>query len=112
MTEKTEADLLPWILGGLVAVIAVVGLIVASINRDDSEVRSPTIRPAAESVAPNPTPFRPALVASGAMPMVGTPRRVWECVSNGQKTFSDAPCGVGSTVRELSPINRMNATPH
>src|SRR5450631_4191725 len=26
MTDKTEADLLPWILGGLVAVIAVVGL--------------------------------------------------------------------------------------
>jgi hypothetical protein len=110
MTDKTEADLLPWILGGLVAVIAVVGLIVALINRDDSEVRSPTIRPATESVAPNPTPSRPAHVVSGAMPMVGTPRRVWECVANGQKIFSDAPCGVGSTIRELSPINRMNPT--
>jgi hypothetical protein len=45
------------------------------------------------------------------MPMVGTARRVWECVANGQKTFSDAPCGVASTVREISPVNRMNSTP-
>jgi hypothetical protein len=111
MTEKTEADLLPWILGGLVVAIAAVGLIVASINKDDFDVRSPKIRPAAESVAPSPIPALPALVASRAMPTVGTPRRVWECVVNGQKTFSDAPCGVGSTVRELSPVNRMNPTP-
>jgi hypothetical protein len=111
MTEETEADLLPWILGGLLVVIAAVGLIVASINKDDSDVRSPKIRPAAESVVRNPTPSQPAVVASGAMPTVGTPRRVWECVSNGQKTFSDAPCGVASTVRELSPVNRMNSTP-
>lgn len=110
MTQKTEADLLPWIFGGLVVVVAAVGLI-ASINKDDAEVRSSKIRPVAESVAPNPTPSRPALVASRAMPMVGTPRRVWECAVNGQKTFSDAPCGVGSTVRELSPVNRMNPTP-
>jgi hypothetical protein len=109
MTQKKEADLLPWILGSLVVVVAAVGLIVASNNKDDSDVRSPKIRPAA--VAANPTQSRPALVAPRAMPTVGTPRRVWECAVNGQKTFSDAPCGVGSTVRELSPVNRMNSTP-
>jgi hypothetical protein len=111
MTQRTESDLLPWILGGLVAVIAAVGLVVASINKDNTEVRSPMIRPAAAAVAANPTPSRPALVAPGAMPAVGTPRRVWECAVNGQKTFSDAPCGAASTVRELSPVNRMNPTP-
>ena len=111
MTEKTEADLLPWILAGGVAVIAAAGLIIASINKDDLDVHSPKIRVAPEPLSVRATSSPPALVASRAMPTVGTPRRVWECVVNGQKPFSDAPCGVASTVRELSPVNRMNPTP-
>jgi hypothetical protein len=111
MNQKTEADLLPWIFGGLVVAMAAVGLIVASINKDGLDDHPPKIRVAPEPPAASPTPSRPALVASGAMPTVGTPRRVWECVVNGQKTFADAPCGVGSAVRELSPVNRMNPTP-
>jgi hypothetical protein len=111
MTERTEADLLPWIFGSLVVAIAVVGLIIASTHNDVLDAHSPKIRVVPEPPEANPTPSQPALVASGAMPTVGTPRRVWECAVNGQKTFSDAPCGVGSTVRDLSPVNRMNPTP-
>lgn len=111
MIETKEADLLPWIFGSLVVAIAAVGLMIASTHKDDLDAHSPRIRVVPEPSAANPTPSQPALVASGAMPTVGTPRRVWECAVNGQKTFSDAPCGVGSTVRELSPVNRMNPTP-
>jgi hypothetical protein len=111
MTDKAEADLLPWILAGVVVAIAAVGLISASARKDDLDAHSPKIRVAPEPPGANPTPSQPALVASGAMPTIGTPRRVWECVVNGQKNFSDVPCGVGSIVRELSPINRMDPTP-
>jgi hypothetical protein len=37
--------------------------------------------------------------------------QIWECTINGQKTYSDSPCGGQSSVRELEPINRMDPTP-
>ena len=111
MTDKTEADLLPWILGGLVVAIAVVGLIVASISKDDPEVRSPKIRPAAGSVAPRPAQSQAALVATAAMPTVGIPRHVWECAVNGQKAFSDAPCGVSANTPMNQPTTQAPVRP-
>jgi hypothetical protein len=35
---------------------------------------------------------------------------VWECVLNGQRTFSDAPCGVRPVIRQLNPLNRMDSS--
>jgi hypothetical protein len=37
--------------------------------------------------------------------------RIWQCVVNGQKTFSDSPCGADASVHQLSAVNRMEATP-
>jgi hypothetical protein len=37
--------------------------------------------------------------------------QVWECTTNGQRTFSDRPCGGKALVRQLNDINTMNATP-
>jgi hypothetical protein len=36
---------------------------------------------------------------------------VWECRVNGQRTFSDAPCGARAVVRQLGQLNRMDSTP-
>jgi hypothetical protein len=30
---------------------------------------------------------------------------------NGQKTFSDSPCGEGASIRQLNEVNRMDVTP-
>jgi hypothetical protein len=37
--------------------------------------------------------------------------QIWECTINGQKTFSDNPCGDKSLLREIGPVNRMDPTP-
>jgi hypothetical protein len=46
-----------------------------------------------------------------AAPTMQSTGRVWECTINGQKTFSDAPCGDRASVREIGPINRMDPSP-
>jgi hypothetical protein len=39
------------------------------------------------------------------------PGQVWQCVRDGHKTFSDAPCGAGATIRHLNDLNIMEAAP-
>jgi hypothetical protein len=61
--------------------------------------------------APTPAPtFAAAQPPMSAPPMEPT-SRVWECTINGQKTFSDVPCGDKSSVREIGPVNGMNPSP-
>jgi hypothetical protein len=49
----------------------------------------------------------PAAPASAAAP--GT--QIWQCTTNGVRTFSNNPCGTKSTLRELNPINVMEPAP-
>jgi hypothetical protein len=111
MIERTETDLMPWILAGVVVVIAAIGLVIASIYRDGLDLHTPKIRAAPEPLEALSVPAPIAPVDARGAISVGSPHRVWECAVNGQRTFADAPCGVGSTVRELSPVNRMDPTP-
>jgi hypothetical protein len=46
-----------------------------------------------------------------AAPPTEPTSRVWQCTINGQKTFSDAPCGDKASVREIGPINGMDPSP-
>jgi hypothetical protein len=39
------------------------------------------------------------------------PGQVWQCVHDGHKIFSDAPCGSGATIRQLNDVNVMDAAP-
>lgn len=39
------------------------------------------------------------------------PGQVWQCVHDGHKIFSDAPCGSGATVRQLNDVNVMDPAP-
>ena len=36
--------------------------------------------------------------------------QIWECTTNGIKTFSNNPCGEKSSLLDVGPINTMNPT--
>jgi hypothetical protein len=52
----------------------------------------------------------PATPQPAAVPAAPS-SQIWECTTNGVRTFSDKPCGAKPTLRELNPINGMDATP-
>jgi hypothetical protein len=37
--------------------------------------------------------------------------QIWECTTNGQRTFSDKPCGDKPMLREVSALNIMSSSP-
>jgi len=76
-----DIDLLPWILGAMLAVGAAAA--------------------AASDVAPAPAPAAPN--ARKQLP----PGQVWECQVDGQRVFSDTRCGAHASVRHLSELNLM-----
>jgi hypothetical protein len=55
-------------------------------------------------------PAEPQPAAIAAVP-ASPSSQIWECTTNGVRTFSDKPCGAKPTLRELNPINGMDATP-
>jgi hypothetical protein len=58
------------------------------------------------------SPAAPVVKASA--PPVGPTApgsQIWECTTNGQRTFSDKPCGDKPVLREVSALNIMNPTP-
>jgi hypothetical protein len=134
-----EPDLLPWILGGLSIAVAAaaIGFVnsrtaravtaqaaaptmaqtsIAASAPASAPVAAPTPAPdlAAGSQGPQtqqpPTPPMPAPMLAGAEPPT-TSGQIWECTTNGVKTFSNNPCGDKSTLVAMRAINTMNAAP-
>jgi hypothetical protein len=127
-----ENNLLPWIMGGLsLATIAVAVAVSSSIGTASKKlptlvqeaVSAPTQAPAPAAPisvsAPAPVPAMaappdPSLTLDAVEP-AGAPmasaNQIWECTTNGQRTFSDKPCGGNATLREMNPLNVMNAAP-
>ena len=125
-----DRDLLPWIFGGLSMATAAIAITLGATYRNppvdapkNSQAPSPiTAHPlpwvgAPPASAPAPAPASAAapaqtLVAAqtAALPVVPS-TQIWECTINGQKTFSDNPCGDKSSLREIGPVNRMDPTP-
>jgi hypothetical protein len=123
----TDSDLLPWILGGLMIATAALALAVRSTDRTGPgpanvqalvQSSAPTL-PVTAASAPLPMPSpnvqaapsaSTAQVQSVTGPSAPT-NQIWECTIDGQKTFSDRPCGTRSSLREISPINEMESTP-
>jgi hypothetical protein len=112
MSKYEQIDFFPWILGGLV--IAITIPVVMALSRSANEpIRDPRLTMAApSSVGAVATYVRPALLPTtvAAVPSQ-PPTRIWQCASNGQKTFSDSPCGADASVQQLSEINRMDVAP-
>jgi hypothetical protein len=105
VTKATETDLFPWILGvfliaasAIVAVVATGGLTHSHMAMSAAASIIATAKSRAAASPPT-SATRPPL-----------PRdQVWQCVVNGQKTFSDSPCRNGASVRQLNQVNRMDA---
>ncbi len=126
------SDLAPWILGGISTAAIAVAITVGSNNRSAPRilpVASPAIAemlPAASAVPHSPPPQLAAEQLPPAAPPRAEPQaqvlqpltqpqaaagQIWECTTNGQKTFSNNPCGEKSALRDFGPINTMESTP-
>jgi hypothetical protein len=117
-----DRDLLPWILGGLsmatVAIAIIAGSQSGTAPKKSSEPSPATAyalpRAPAQAVpaaAPVPAPNSAAAQIQTATPPIERSSQVWECTINGEKTFSDHPCGEKASLRTIGPINTMDPTP-
>jgi len=129
-------DLLPYILGGLSMATVAMAIAVGSSNRTapnftqapslvaaralpeaavvDSPAPAAPVLPATSTVPATPLAPAPADMAAQVQPITSSTvpsSQIWECTTNGQRTFSNKPCGDKSSIREVSPINVMNPTP-
>ena len=119
---RKDIDLLPWILGALTMAIIAGAIAVGRTHGSaatDAQAANQTTPPPVPAVvaieAPPPSPAaEPVSTPEQAQP-VAAPTvhsgQIWECTTNGQKTFSSKPCGDKSTLRDVGPVNIMNSTP-
>jgi hypothetical protein len=129
-----ESDLLPWVVGGVLIVSAALatGLAWTGASVSKSEPRAeppaPIARQAATPIstqtspvaaaptAPAPASTEPSPEASAVAPATAARPllpvgQVFECFANGQRIFSDAPCGAHSSIRQLAELNVMDSSP-
>lgn len=102
MTEETERDLLPWILGAALLIVAAIAAAAISNSGDNPTIVGARNQPSTITIA------HPTIVIANDPPKLPT-GEVWECQKNGHRVFSDVPCEGGSTIREVSAINRMQS---
>lgn len=129
-----ENDLLPWILGGL-SIATVVAAVTLGVNNRTAARNAPApleataiplppahVEPVATPVPAAAPPPAASVTPTAAPDATAAPppplnqsqpqtARIWQCVTNGQKTFSNNPCGAKSTVLDIGPVNSMEATP-
>jgi hypothetical protein len=133
-----ERDLLPWILGTLAAATVAVGITFVSTGKavapiSQAPIAAVQVSPVAAVQAspsvllPSPTPATASAASTEPSPAAVPPAaqlpapaaesppvvsgQIWQCTTNGLKTFSNNPCGDKSSLREVSPINTMTPTP-
>jgi len=136
MTQCAHRDFLPRILGGALAVSVAIGVAIgltngaaaaqaATSNSDSSTTHAGapiTSAPSAaatikssESVPTAPPTVAPATAAAQAPRAAAAarpqlpPGQVWQCVIDGGRVFSDAPCGEHASIRRLSDLNVMDS---
>jgi hypothetical protein len=119
---RKDIDLLPWILCALTMAI-VAGAIAVGRSHGSAptaaQVANLTTSPPTPAVvateAPPPPPAAESVSTPEQMQPVAAPTvqsgQIWECTTNGQKTFSSKPCGDKSTLRDVGPVNIMNSAP-
>jgi hypothetical protein len=119
-----DRDLFPWIFGGLsLAAVAMAAILGSTYGNTSKHLQPPglvTAHPLPEpptqtiptpTPAPAPAPILAAAEIQTAAPPAEPNGQVWECTINGQKTFSDNPCGEKSSLHDIGPINGMEPTP-
>jgi hypothetical protein len=102
---------LPCIVGILVACGAIAtGIARADISASNCVETSSCSTVSARTPVSSGTTRTPPAIQPNSVGLL--PRgQVWECVVNGQRTFSDVRCGAHSSVRQLSQLNVMDAEP-
>ena len=123
-----ERDLLPWILGGLSAAAIAVAFGALSNQRTAPTPSTPMVAPpmpaprvsmpapaAPQAVQTVSEPDAAPLSAPPPLPAAAPPQaregQIWECTTNGVKTFSNNPCGDKSALLEVGPVNGMSPAP-
>jgi hypothetical protein len=118
VSTKPAPDLFPWILGGVAIAVAipVVMALTESMEGQPPAATSSPVQPV--DPAPGEIHRAPASASAPAPARVGVvdfpiqPRQqIWQCVIDGQKTFSDSPCGPGASFMHLNAVNRMDPEP-
>jgi hypothetical protein len=75
-------------------------------------VPSPAVLSAASGPEPEAEAARlPAVQGQDTAEPAPQAGQIWQCMTNGVKTFSNNPCGEKSTLLEVRAINTMNPTP-
>jgi hypothetical protein len=115
MVKDMDTDLFPWILGGLLTAAGAIAAMIAATaptSTNDSIGLGLSNHTAANSHVPVvlATTQAPLSVQSTVHPPL-PPGQVWQCAVNGQKIFSDSPCGETASIRQLGQVNRMDPTP-
>jgi hypothetical protein len=117
-----DIDLLPWILGALTMAIVAAAIAVGTMHGPaPAALQIPSHSPApilpavaAIETAPSPPIVESAMPSEQTQPASAPPLQsgqIWECTIDGLRTFSSKPCGDKATLRDVGPVNVMNATP-
>jgi hypothetical protein len=110
-----DVDLLPWILGGCLAIGAAALSAPQSPPAAADAAPAPVSRPPAPAAATSanasaaPTDLYPVIISSKPRQQLPS-GQVWECKVNGQRVFSDVQCDTHATVRQLSSLNVMDSS--
>jgi hypothetical protein len=131
-----DRNLLPWFLGDLSIAVALAVAVGCTDKTASSPLPPPTpmateaspavvlAAAAAPAAAPAPPAAPPAALAPAAAsplegsspaqpatPPIQSSGQIWQCTINGQKVFSNNPCGDKSSRLEVGPINTMDRAP-
>jgi hypothetical protein len=116
MSEET--DLLPWILGGTLALGAVAATALGLSDPTGPPTAPGVAAVSTPQVAPSATPAAHPALPVDLSPVVVSPTarqqlppgQVWECDVDGRRVFSDTQCGAHATVRQLSELNVIDSS--
>jgi len=114
MVKTLLAGLAPQKMRGFVGVLAAMAAATALADAvtlaaaTPSASHGPSAAPLTAPPPPAATTNPPLAAASNPVPLPAG--QVWECMVNGQRTFSDVRCGAQSSIRQLGPINIMDAS--
>src|SRR5579859_2234911 len=111
-----------WIAAGALAACAGIAAADAPASSDSSQAAAAPAAPAARAVAAQPNGSESArreasAIAAASSEVAAAPRaqlppgQVWQCVVEGQRIFSDAPCGANASIRHLKDLNVMDPVP-
>jgi len=106
LNPKTQSSSAP---GGSTAAPSASSSLASSLAPSSAAPSSAAPSTAAQAY-PEPVSVQASQAQSAPAPNAGG-NQIWECTTNGVKTFSNSRCGSTAVLRDLGPINVMDASP-